>query len=366
MGTLTVNATNGQTVAAGASYTVSYPAGKSAADYLATGAKITTSDGSIYSATVSLGGSGITITNPTGRAIASGGFDYLDLDNAGIVARFNSLGEGDVLLGPKNTEASLVSSENNLLTGGNILSSGGEDVLSPALSFIGVQSSHPFMNGLISNIRELQGADANEKHLSSLEAALRPLVASTAWQKIRELWVPTGNTLTAALVKIKAALIAAGTENRSLINVNFVSGDYSPTVGITGDGSSKYLYSQCTPNNALRTSADAAACTVKNYGFAAYPTNPVHSAAGYLLGAGLQGSNYLNLGGFGDAAGSDVLGLTAVKRGVNTLVPTGHRVRMQFVQNYNNLMQAGTGGLVEAEIAATETTVSQDKISCLS
>ena len=118
MGTLTVNATNGQTVAAGASYTVSYPAGKSAADYLATGAKITTSDGSIYSATVSLGGSGITITNPTGRAIASGGFDYLDLDNAGIVARFNSLGEGDVLLGPKNTEARLVSSENNLLTGG--------------------------------------------------------------------------------------------------------------------------------------------------------------------------------------------------------------------------------------------------------
>jgi len=255
-----------------------------------------------------------------------------------------------------------VIAETNPVTGGNILSSGGEDVLSPALSFIGVQSSHPFMNGLISNIRELQGADANEKHLSSLEAALRPLVASTAWQKIRELWVPTGNTLTAALVKIKAAIIADGTENRSLINVNFVSGDYSPTVGITGDGSSKYLYSQCTPYNALRTAADAAACAVKNYGFAAYPTKPVHSAAGYLLGAGMQGSNYLNLGGFGDASGGDVIGTTSVKRGVNPLVPTGHRVRMQFVQNYNNLMQAGTGGLVEAEIAATETSVSQDKI----
>ena len=104
MGTLTVNATNGQTVAAGASYTVPYPAGKSAGSYLTAGAKITTSDGSIYSATVSLGASIITITNPTGRSIASGGFDYLDLQNAGVVARFNALGEGDILLGPKNTE----------------------------------------------------------------------------------------------------------------------------------------------------------------------------------------------------------------------------------------------------------------------
>lgn len=117
MGTLTVNATNGQTVAAGASYTVSYPAGKSAADYLATGAKITTSDGSIYSVTVSLGGSSITITNPTGREIASGGFDYLDLNNAGIVARFGANGESDVLLGPQSEEVKLVSSTTNPLTG---------------------------------------------------------------------------------------------------------------------------------------------------------------------------------------------------------------------------------------------------------
>ncbi len=81
MGTLTVNATNGQTVAAGASYTVPYPAGKSAGSYLTTGAKITTSDGSYYSVIVALGVAGITVTNPTGRAIASGGFDYMDLQS---------------------------------------------------------------------------------------------------------------------------------------------------------------------------------------------------------------------------------------------------------------------------------------------
>jgi hypothetical protein len=76
---LTVNATNGKTVPAGETYLVPYPADASAADYLETGAKITTSDGAIYSVSVILTESGITVTNPTGRSIASGQFEFLDL-----------------------------------------------------------------------------------------------------------------------------------------------------------------------------------------------------------------------------------------------------------------------------------------------
>jgi hypothetical protein len=96
MGTLTVNATNGQTVAAGASYLVPYPAGTSEDDYLTTGAKITTSDGSIYDVTASMSASGITVTNPTGRSIASGGFDFMDLtsNEFAVTVKFNALTGG--------------------------------------------------------------------------------------------------------------------------------------------------------------------------------------------------------------------------------------------------------------------------------
>jgi hypothetical protein len=83
---LTVNATNGQTVPAGETYLVPYPADASAADYLETGAKITTSDGAIYSVSVILTEAGITVTNPTGRSIASGQFDFLDLHSSTVVS----------------------------------------------------------------------------------------------------------------------------------------------------------------------------------------------------------------------------------------------------------------------------------------
>jgi len=129
MGTLTVNALNGQTVAAGASYVVPFPAGKSAGNYSTTGAKLTTGDGSVYPVTVSFGASGITVTNPTGRDIASGQFDFLDLQTSGILARFNSAGDTEVLIGPKNTEAELVSATIAPVTGGMNFSAAGQQFI---------------------------------------------------------------------------------------------------------------------------------------------------------------------------------------------------------------------------------------------
>lgn len=60
------------------------------------------------------------------------------------------------------------------------------------------------------------------------------LKADSVWTLITELYVFVGpDDLTGALLKAKGS--------GSLTNVNFVSGDYSRTTGLAGNGSSKYL-----------------------------------------------------------------------------------------------------------------------------
>lgn len=63
------------------------------------------------------------------------------------------------------------------------------------------------------------------------------------WAKLIELGRFGGDQLAAALVKVKDP----GTGN--LVNHNFVSADYDPVSGLTGDGSTKYLETGTTPSS---------------------------------------------------------------------------------------------------------------------
>lgn len=79
-----INLTAGD-VSVGGTFLLPYPTGMAAGSYLSTGAKLTDNAGNVYNATVSLGASGITVTNPTGRVLKQSEAGYLQLskDNVG-------------------------------------------------------------------------------------------------------------------------------------------------------------------------------------------------------------------------------------------------------------------------------------------
>lgn len=83
------------------------------------------------------------------------------------------------------------------------------------------------------------GSGASLATISSVNSLVRKLKASGLWYKSYMIDACCGNDLTASLVRLK---VPDGI-SRSYTNVNLVSGDYSETVGRTGDGSSKYLRS---------------------------------------------------------------------------------------------------------------------------
>ena len=79
-------------VAAGATFTANYPTGKARKDYIQSGAILVVGQSTYTSPTVSLGASSITITNPTGRAIAAGTRVILSLNSPAENAGSASLG----------------------------------------------------------------------------------------------------------------------------------------------------------------------------------------------------------------------------------------------------------------------------------
>lgn len=66
-------------VGIGGTFLLPYPTGMAAGSYLSTGAKLTDNAGNVYNATVSLGASGITVTNPTGRGLLQADVGYLQM-----------------------------------------------------------------------------------------------------------------------------------------------------------------------------------------------------------------------------------------------------------------------------------------------
>ena len=196
MGTLTVNATNGQTVAKGASYLVPRPSGKSLGNYQTSGATITTSDGSVYPVTVSFGALGITVTNPTGRDIESGKFDFIDLQTSGILARFNASGETEVLMGPRNTEVSMVKATVDPVSGistmkvGNVTSQSSHQVLPDSTLWKGNDE------GIIASVTTALKQTRNlTPHVSRADAFSSVSTGAGATQFAGALMVPNGDVV---------------------------------------------------------------------------------------------------------------------------------------------------------------------------
>lgn len=85
-----INLTAGD-VSVGGTFLLPYPTGMAAGSYLSTGAKLTDNAGTVYNATVSLGSSGITVTNPTGRVLKQSEAGYLQLTKDDVGAADSEL-----------------------------------------------------------------------------------------------------------------------------------------------------------------------------------------------------------------------------------------------------------------------------------
>ncbi len=218
-----------------------------------------------------------------------------------------------------------------------------------------VNISHAVIRSFLNN----QGANLYDQHRQALEIALPPLMTSTAWNKIQELWVPLGANLTGSLVKLK---YPSGNSN-SFTNNNFVTGDYTVTGGLTGDGSTKYLTSDFNPK--------IQGFSANNWGMAFHtPSLPVagsslnsNSVAGGIFQA--NGSHYFyGLGQFSNSYCYDNDILNPVwppnvnyYNGIGGVTPPYGLGRMTWIQGYNNVTSSGVGGLTVQSNLSTVTNV---------
>jgi lysophospholipase L1-like esterase len=161
--------------------------------------------------------------------------------------------------------------------------------------------------------RIAQGAaNVQESHIAALEQALSPLLASSAWPKIRELWVPLGANLTGALTKIKYPVGNSATMvNLGVGGINpFVAGDYDPYVGLTGNGTTKFLSTDANPTTLGMTAG--------NIGLAAHTTSltwtGILASSWVLL---YTGADFTVGGGYIDNAGQSSLRRVTFNTGMN-------------------------------------------------
>lgn len=80
------------------------------------------------------------------------------------------------------------------------------------------------------------GGSVSQATYSAVVKFSRSCKAAGIWDKLNRVNLFCGDQLTAALVPLKV-----GAGNATDTNVNFVSGDYTESAGLTGNGSSKYL-----------------------------------------------------------------------------------------------------------------------------
>jgi lysophospholipase L1-like esterase len=158
----------------------------------------------------------------------------------------------------------------------------------------------------------------SDAQLLALAASLDPLVSSSAWPKIKELHVPMGDQLAAALVKLKypAALGFVLTQD------NVVSGDYKPSVGLTG-GTNKRVKSDFDPSVHIAT---------LNAGFGVFSLSPTWNT-GALGGSTVGSSYYLNFQNIS-------------KVGTNSTSSHLRGRALQFAQFRGGQAEFGTGGSI--------------------
>ena len=205
-----------------------------------------------------------------------------------------------------------------------------------------VNIAHSVIRAFLNN----QGAaHVNEQHRQALETALPALMNSSAWAKIIELWVPLGADLAGALVKLK---YPAG-NSAALTNHNFVNADYTPTGGLTGDGTSKYLTSDANPSSL--------GLTANNFGLAvhtpALPVNAASLSANSVAVSCVQGAHYFYALGqlFNQFVfDADILQPTQqpflnYNNGSGGITPPWGMARMSWVQSFGGKTACGCAAL---------------------
>lgn len=118
------------------------------------------------------------------------------------------------------------------------------------------------------------GGTSTAAMLSAVATFVRAAKASAYWTKLNRLNLFCGNQLAACLVPLKV-----GGGNATDTNMNFVSGDYTPTTGLTGNATTKYLKTGLIPSASL---------TLNDTHMAVY--NRAASAAGGGLTMGVRTS----------------------------------------------------------------------------
>ena len=90
------------------------------------------------------------------------------------------------------------------------------------------------------------GGTVSSMTFDAVTEFVRAVKAAGVWTKINRMNLFCGDQLAAALVPLKR-----GGGNVTDTNVNFVAGDYSETIGLTGNGSTKYLRTGLVPSATL-------------------------------------------------------------------------------------------------------------------
>jgi lysophospholipase L1-like esterase len=208
----------------------------------------------------------------------------------------------------------------------------GKPNLSAAMPFPKIAKSivNAYRNNIVAN-----SGTISDKHLEVLSQALEPIVSTSLWPKIKELWVPLGNNLAAALVKLKypSSLSAVLTQD------NIVEADYNPMVGITG-GTNRRINSDFNPSQHLAT----ASAGVGIFSFSeTFASNSV-------LGGAKTTNNYFLHFSFGDGGGNSLIG------GIQRAHDTGRG--LCWMQFRNGNVEFGSGARTVVSEPATPAAMS--------
>ena len=167
--------------------------------------------------------------------------------------------------------------------------------------------------------------------------ALEPLIRSTAWAKIQDLWFPMGTTLAGAMVKLKWNSVGS---TQSCTSAGTVT--YNPNLGITGDGSTGYIntgYNQVT-----------AGATVSSMGWGVVGTSATPNG---IIGAIAGGLNYIGYTGNTNFIAN------------NTITPTLWVGGLQSVQTSGGQAQFWNGGYLGASVTQVQNAFTNGTLALL-
>lgn len=179
--------------------------------------------------------------------------------------------------------------------------------------------------------------------LSTLEEALERLIHSSAFAKLKELWVPCGTSaITGAMVKLIGAT--------NMTPHNLVAGDFTNYTGVKGNAANKYIDTGFNPTGVV---------TATDWGFGVYTTNAAGATQdGCLAGSASDAGNYVSFTGscklnnyqpvpFGSNAGA-----SGPDNGLNAVQITGGRVQGWFggYEKGDGDATGGGGALMNANL----------------